>query len=103
MLVLPSYEYFLQARGRLFALLLGPEQALEVELHQVDQGVAMNARYECFSLLFLLPTGHALPQDQYRVRGQPGEEWDLMLTPVRSVVEQRPCLEAVFHREKALA
>ncbi len=101
--LMPSYHYFSQATGRPFLLQLGPEQALEIELQQVDMRVPMNARYECFALLFLLPAGHALPQMLYRLSGPEGDAWDLLLTPVRVDGEGRAYLEAVFHREKAQA
>lgn len=101
--LMPSYQYFAQATGQHFVLQLGAEQALEIELQQVESRVPMNARYECFSLLFLLPAGYALPQALYRLSGPEGESWELLLTPVRADGEGRAYLEAVFHREKAQA
>lgn len=101
--LMPSYQYFAQATGCSFFLQMGPDQALEIELQQAESRVPMSARYECFSLLFLLPAGHALPQALYRLSGPEGEAWELLLTPVRADGEGRACLEAVFHREKAQA
>ena len=100
---MPTYDYFLQASGCSFRLYLAPEHSLDVELQHVEQRVPMNTRYECFSLLFRMPEGLALPQALYQLHGPDGGNWELLLTPVRPDAEGRPCLEAVFHREKALA
>ena len=100
---MPSYEYFAQATGRPFRLQVELEQIVDIELQQVDRRVPMNARYECFSLQFLLPQGLALPQALYRLSGPDGATWELLLTPVRPDADGRSCLEAVFHREKAQA
>lgn len=99
----PSHDYFARVQGRAFALQLDAERTLAIELQQVERRVPMNARYECFSLLFLLPAGNALPQALYRLSGPEGATWELLLTPVRPNADGRPCLEAVFHREKAMA
>lgn len=100
---MPSHEHFARTTGQTFGLRLGPEQCVAIELQQVEQRVPMNIRYECFSLLFLLPAGLALPQALYHLSGPEGETWELLLTPVRPDASGRPCLEAVFHREKAQA
>ncbi|MES2821619.1 MAG: hypothetical protein V4812_21810 [Pseudomonadota bacterium] len=100
---MPSYDYFARATGRPFRLLLDAEQTLEIELRQVEPRVPMNARYECFSLLFRLPQGLVLPQALYSLSGPDGDAWDLLLTPVAPDADGRACLEAVFHREKVLA
>ncbi|MCD1638526.1 hypothetical protein K7H92_07380 [Pseudomonas stutzeri] len=102
MQALPSYDYFTRAAGSLFRLQLNPEHGVDIELQQVEQRVPMNARYECFSLLFRLPEGLDLPQALYRLHGPDGSNWELLLTPVRPDAGGR-CLEAVFHREKSLA
>ena len=99
----PDYQYFAQASARPFRLRLGLGQAVDIDLQQVERRVPMNARYECFSLLFLLPVGLVLPQALYRVSGPDGDAWDLLLTPVTPDADGRACLEAVFHREQAQA
>lgn len=99
----PTYDYFTQATGSPFRLQLDPEHSVDIELQLVEQRVPMNVRYECFSLLFRMPEGLALPQALYRLHGPDGGNWDLLLTPVRPDADGRPCLEAVFHREKAQA
>lgn len=100
---MPTYAFFVQASGRPFRLHLGAEQAVEIDLQQVERRVPMNARYECFSLLFRLPDGLALPQALYSLSVPDGDAWDLLLTPVAPDADGRTCLEAVFHREKAQA
>jgi hypothetical protein len=97
---LPEREYFANAAGVTFMLQRGSDQAVEIELQQVDQRVPMNARFECFSLLFLVPAGISLPQAVYRLTSPENEAFDLLLAPVRPDVDGRPCMEAVIHREK---
>ncbi|NQD96316.1 hypothetical protein HP532_27020, partial [Pseudomonas sp. CrR25] len=96
MQTIPSFEYFAHSMGRSFDLQTGPGQSVPLELQQVEQRVPMNARYECFSLLFLLPPGLDLPQALYCLAGPQGERWEVLLTPVRPDSSGRSCLEAVY-------
>ena len=101
MSTLPSLEYFAAATGSTFTLDLQAQPAAHAELKSVDMRMAMNGAHECFSLLFVLPSGVELPQALYTVR-PPGsaDAWQLLMTPVRPEADGRRCLEAVFHRRK---
>jgi hypothetical protein len=103
MQALPSHDRFARAAGQTFRIRWGTDGAIEAELRRVDARVPMNERHECFSLLFALPPGVALPQALYHVGGPEGIECALMLTPVRPEPDGRTCLEAVFHRLKTSA
>ena len=97
----PSLEYFARATGSTFTLELKARPAGQAELKSVDQRVPMSEAHECFSLLFVLPSGVELPQALYTLRpADSADAWDLLMTPVRPEADGRRCLEAVFHRHK---
>lgn len=102
MVAITLRERFVRAEGESFQLLLAPGQTLDVTLQTVEERKAMNVRYECFSLLFLLPAEVQLPQAVYRL-GHEGDCWDLLMTPTRPDETGRQGLEAIFHREKESA
>lgn len=98
---LPSLDYFTGAAGRTFTLHLQPHPPVQAELKSVDRQIAMSNAHECFSLLFVLPSGIELPQALYTLRAAGNEDaWELLMTPVRLEADGRRCLEAVFHRRK---
>lgn len=66
------------------------------ELVDVYEGIAMNARYVCYSMQLALPPGVNLPQAVYAVHNG-REEWPLLLTPVMRGEDGRARMEAVFH------
>ncbi|MDD1012707.1 DUF6916 family protein [Pseudomonas rubra] len=97
--LIPSRIEMEQADAEGFALQVTADTALPVTLLEVCQGVAMNVRYECYSLMFGLPTGTTLPQAVYRLLGPGGKQWTLLMTPILSGPGSLFTLEAVIHRE----
>ncbi|MCU1723636.1 DUF6916 family protein [Pseudomonas sp. 5P_5.1_Bac1] len=86
-----------------FILQFAPEQGLRVSLLEVREGVPMDARFECYSLMLALPVGVTLPSDVYRLFGPEGQQWLLLLTQVMPEPDGRNVLEGVIHREVGLA
>lgn len=66
------------------------------ELVDAWEGVAMSARYVCYSALFVLPSGTYLPQAVYAVNNG-SAEWPLLLVPVLPGSDGQARMEAVFH------
>ncbi|ANY86632.1 MULTISPECIES: DUF6916 family protein [Pseudomonas] len=79
------------------------EGSLAVELVDVNEGIAMNARHECFDLVFALPSGCQLPQHTYDLHAPDG--WHLpglLMTPIGPAEDgERQLLQAVFHVRRA--
>jgi len=77
--------------------------SLPVTLVEVNQGTAMNARYECFNLVFAQPPGYRLPQHTYSLRSPDDQQLpELLLCPIGPEEDgERHLLQAVFHRLKA--
>lgn len=82
-----------------FVLQIAPEQGIRVSLLEVRDGVPMDGRYECYSLMVALPKGVQLPSNVYRLFGPSGEHWELLMTPVMPEPDGRHVLEAVIHRQ----
>ncbi|WP_152223151.1 hypothetical protein [Pseudomonas sp. SCB32] len=73
--------------------------SLPVTLVEVNQGTAMNARYECFNLVFAQPAGYQMPQHTYSLRGPDNQQLpELLLCPIGPEEDgERHLLQAVFH------
>ena len=100
---LPTLQELREADPEGFVLQVTPDQGLSVSLLSAREGVAMNARYECYSLALALPLGVQLPQAVLNLYG-PGrtQPWVLMLSPVMPEPDGRHVLEAVIHRSRAV-
>jgi len=98
---IPSLQELRDADPDGFVLQVGADQGLKVSLLDVREGVAMNRRYECYSLALALPLGVQLPQAVFNLYG-PGREqpWALMMSPVLPEPDGRHVLEAVIHRDR---
>ncbi len=93
---MPSYARLQARMNTTFAVRNAEGFGVEVEMTDVYEGIAMNARYQCYSAQFALPLGLQLPQAVYAVHdGQ--DEWPLLLTPVMPGEDGRSRMEAVFH------
>lgn len=98
---MPTQEALQRATGTTFQLWIAPDQALDVELLEVLDGIAMTPRHQCFSAHFALPAGCTLPQALFRL-APPGEEgWLLLMTPGLPCSDGRWVLQASFHMDKA--
>lgn len=97
--VIPSRADLADADPAGFVLQIAPEQGIRVTLVDVLEGVAMNDRFECYSLMIALPAGVALGQEVYRLFGPDGRHWELLMTPLLPDPDGRHILEAVIHRE----
>ncbi len=69
-------------------------------LAAVNEGIAMDETYVCYSATFDLPQGVFLPQDVYCVTSPGGTAWDLLITPTRPRADGRATMCAVFHIER---
>lgn len=98
---MPSRAELEQADAHGFVLQIAPEQGIRVSLAGTFDEVAMNGRFECYSLLLALPEGVSLPSEVYRLFGPEGQQWLLLMTPVLPGADGRHLLEAVIHREIA--
>ncbi|WP_336331678.1 DUF6916 family protein [Pseudomonas putida] len=96
---IPSRADLADADPAGFVLQVAPEQGIRVTLVDVREGVAMNDRFECYSLMIALPRGVAMVQEVYRLFGPDGRHWDLLMTPLLPDPDGRHILEAVVHRE----
>lgn len=96
---MPSRAQLLGLDPEGFVLQVAPEQGIRVSLLEVRDGVPMNGRYECYSLMLALPKGVVLPSGLYRLFGPDGQQWVLLFTPVMPEPDGRGVLEAVIHRE----
>lgn len=93
---MPSFARLQTRLHTTFAVRNAEGFGAEVEMIDVYEGIAMNARYQCYSAQFALPLGLQLPQAVYAVHdGQ--DEWPLLLTPVMPGEDGRSRMEAVFH------
>lgn len=101
--LMPTFAELQDADAGAFALSLDPQTRVPIERVRLDQGVAMSARHECFSVCFALPAGLSLDQAVYRVFGPAQQEWVMMMTPVMPEPDGRYVLQAVVHRECAAA
>lgn len=70
--------------------------SLPAILQHARRGVAMNARYHCYSAEFLLAPDVQLPQAVYRLH-LAGASWSLLMTPIGPTDGRRGRLQAVFH------
>jgi hypothetical protein len=76
----------------------GEGEGVTITLVETYEGVAMTARYHCYSAIFAQPEGVQLPQHNYRLRSPEGSEWEAMLTPIGPDEEgDRHLLQALFH------
>lgn len=95
---IPSFERLQQDIGRTY--LLGTGQwttPVPAELRAVQQGVAMNEHYLCYSALLALPREVDLPQVACNVDAGDASWPLLLLTPVRPGEDGRPLMQMVFH------
>jgi len=76
-----------------------PRIAVEARLAAVQDGIAMDSGYRCYSASFDLPPGIHLPQELYRVSAPGGAVWDLLVTPTRPHANGVATMCAVFHIE----
>lgn len=97
---MPTQAMLQQNAGQTFQLWIAPDQALDVELLEVIEGIPMTPRHQCFSAHFALPIGHALPQAVFRVSHQDEDGWLLLLTPGLPCRDGRQVLQASFHTDK---
>ncbi|TRO14972.1 hypothetical protein EQ836_12465 [Ectopseudomonas mendocina] len=100
MYAMPTRKTLENAQGERFLLWVGADQAIEVELLDVQENKAMTPRHECFSVLFALPQSLFLPQAVYRLAPSGDEGWQLLMTPNRPAADGRHTLAAVFHWER---
>lgn len=97
MYAMPNRAQLAGADPEGFVLQIAPEQGIRVSLIDVVDGVAMDRRHDCFSLLIALPQGVQLASDVYRLFSPSGEQWVLLMTPVMPEPDGRHVLEAVIH------
>ncbi|AQZ35150.1 hypothetical protein BHQ29_18980 [Pseudomonas sp. LPH1] len=100
MYMMPTQEVLQQNSGQTFQLWISPDQALDIELLEVIEGIPMTTRHQCFSAHFALPLGHVLPQAVFRVSHQNDEGWLLLMTPGLPCRDGRHVLQASIHNEK---
>ena len=95
----PSLERLRDGSAGAFWLADAHGSRWPAQLHRAQPGVAMNARYCCYSAQFAMPDGVRLPQDIYDLLApDTGERWSLLLAPVGPRAEDgRALMEAVFH------
>jgi len=93
---IPSFADLQAQMNKTFALRNSDGLGTGAELIDVYEGIAMNARYACYSMQLALPPGVNLPQAVYAVHNG-SEEWPLLLTPVMPGDDGRARMEAVFH------
>jgi len=74
-----------------------PRNAVEARLAAVQDGIAMDPGYLCYSASFDLPAGIHLPQELYRVSSPDGAVWELLVTPTRPHANGVATMCAVFH------
>lgn len=102
---MPSFAQLQAQLNATFSLRNAEGFTVSAELIDVYEGIAMNARYVCFSMQLALPPDVNLPQAVYAVHvvneghevSNGAEEWPLLLTPVMPCEDDRARMEAVFH------
>ncbi|WP_288442118.1 hypothetical protein [uncultured Pseudomonas sp.] len=97
---IPSQAELEQADPQGFVLQVAPGQGIRVSLAGVYPEVAMNERYECYSLVLSVPAEVTLPSQMYRLFGPNEQQWLLLFTPIMPGADGRARLEAIIHREK---
>ncbi|PWB30532.1 hypothetical protein DCO48_20010 [Pseudomonas sp. SDI] len=98
--LIPSYAELEAADPHAFAIWNGPDAPTPVERVQLDRGVALSARFECFLAFFAVPAGVTPQQGVYRLLGPDQKHWDLLMTPVQPEPDGRHVLQVVIHREQ---
>jgi hypothetical protein len=94
----PSLEDFERQLQQPWQLRWDDSEGVTIMLVEAYEGVAMTARYHCYSAIFAQPDGLQLPQHCYRLRSPEGAEWEVMLTPIGPDEEgDRHLLQALFH------
>ncbi|WP_271103588.1 DUF6916 family protein [Pseudomonas tohonis] len=94
----PSLEDFARHLQQPWQLRWDEGEGVAITLVEAYEGVAMSARYRCYSAIFALPEGLQLPQHGYWLRSPEGEEWEVVLTPIGPDEEgERHLLQALFH------
>jgi hypothetical protein len=96
---MPTRAYLQSQVQQRFVLRDMANHAVRVQLRRMTEGVAMNPRYESFSIEFALPGGVSVPSGMYAVsrEGESRAEWPLLLTSVQPSEDGEQILEAVFH------
>lgn len=85
-----------------FVLKIAEDEGVRVSLVEVRDGVPMNERYECYSLMIALPHDVQLPANVYHLFAG-ARQWLLLFTPIMPDADGRCVLEAVIHRDLQLA
>ena len=94
----PSLEDFERHLQQPWQLCWDEGEGVTITLVEAYAGVAMTARYHCYSAIFAQPEGVQLPKHNYRLRSPEGSEWEAMLTPIGPDEEgDRHLLQALFH------
>ncbi|WP_205300221.1 hypothetical protein [Pantoea sp. Tr-811] len=100
---MPTYTELERVPADAFSLQVGPQQHIQVTRVALRTEVAMSADYECYAIVFALPEGVQLPQAMFRVSAPEGQQWTLMMTPVKPEEDGCHALEAVIHRKRMAA
>ncbi len=96
---MPSRSYLHSQLHQRFVLCDAAHHSMRVNLLRVTEGVAMDPRFESFSIAFVLPSGARLPSGVYALsrEGESEAEWPLLLTPIAPGEDGCHLMEAVFH------
>lgn len=96
---MPTRAYLQSQLHQRFVLRDAANRGVRVSLRRLTDGIAMNPRYESFSIEFTLPGGVRVPSGMYAVsrEGESRAEWPLLLTAVKPNEDGDQVLEAVFH------
>jgi hypothetical protein len=105
---MPTQAELLTSLGQIFSLTPGaassaddePHWSVPLTLAAVDEGIAMDDAYVCYSASFDLPQGVVLPQDVYCLTAPDGSAWELLITPNRPRAGGIATMCAVFHLER---
>ncbi|NIE74164.1 hypothetical protein F3J45_06890 [Pantoea sp. Ap-967] len=100
---MPTYAELERVPADAFTVQVGPQQHLPITRVALRAGVAMSPDYECYAIVFALPEGVQLPQAVFRIGAPEGQQWTLMMTPVKPEEDGRYALEAVIHRKRVAA
>jgi hypothetical protein len=94
---IPTQAELRAALGLDFVLSAPGCPSVSARLSTVEDGIAMDDGYLCYSAVFDLPPGAYLPQDLYHVAAPSGAAWELLVTPTRPKADGAATMCAVFH------
>ncbi|KAF0812131.1 hypothetical protein IGB42_03408 [Andreprevotia sp. IGB-42] len=98
MTAIPSFTDLQQSLEQNWHLSWEGHGGVDVQLVEVNEGVAMNRRFECYSAVFRQPAGLQLPQYTYLLHSPAKMQWPVMLTPIGPDEDgEHHLLQAVFH------